>query len=234
MAGKSELKKLQTESAIEQVGGNHYQHFGMQPRVFWSRNNLPALPATALKHITCYEYKNGFEDLQKAKQYIEFMIEDYFGDEDPVMPAMLRTDWVWKITPEEYCRANSLSREQSAVVKMICEFSAREHLEAAIAIINDMSVDFVRAYGEHVSATDRIKLLREQVGRKNDVIYIGVERVREYQELAAQCIGVALRMQERLPKTERLPLREDAQRVVDRIDKTISLMLDEFKITAKA
>jgi len=59
----------------KQVGGKHYQQFVIQPVEFCYKNNIPYLEATAIKYLCRWREKNGIEDLEKAKHYIDLLIE---------------------------------------------------------------------------------------------------------------------------------------------------------------
>ena len=66
-------KKL---NALEtQVGGNHYKKFAIQPVEFCYRNNIGYLEATAIKYLCRWKDKNGLQDLEKAKHFIDLLIE---------------------------------------------------------------------------------------------------------------------------------------------------------------
>lgn len=63
-------------SALEkQVGGNHYKQFAIQPIEFINANNLSYMQGNVIKYVVRYPFKNGIADLEKAKHYIEMMIE---------------------------------------------------------------------------------------------------------------------------------------------------------------
>lgn len=59
----------------QQVGGTHYMRKAYQPwdiieeweMCFWSGN--------VLKYLLRYRYKNGLEDLKKARHYLDYLIE---------------------------------------------------------------------------------------------------------------------------------------------------------------
>jgi hypothetical protein len=42
---------------------------------FCYKNNIPYLEATAIKYLCRWREKNGIEDLEKAKHYIDLLIE---------------------------------------------------------------------------------------------------------------------------------------------------------------
>ena len=63
-------------SALDkQVGGNHYKQFPIQPVEFINANNLSYMQGNVIKYVVRYPFKNGIADLEKAKHYIEMLIE---------------------------------------------------------------------------------------------------------------------------------------------------------------
>ena len=69
------------ESALKsEVGGNHYKEFRIQPIEFIERNKLGFSAGNIIKYVCRYKYKNGKEDLLKAKHYIELLIELEYGN----------------------------------------------------------------------------------------------------------------------------------------------------------
>lgn len=60
-----------------QVGGDHYKNKAIQPIDYIIANELGFCEGNVVKYITRHKEKNGLEDLKKAKQYIEFLIEGY-------------------------------------------------------------------------------------------------------------------------------------------------------------
>ena len=62
----------------KQIGGNHYSRFKVQPSKFINDNKLLFAEGNAIKYICRHTAKNGKEDLEKAKHYIDMIIErDY-------------------------------------------------------------------------------------------------------------------------------------------------------------
>jgi len=59
----------------KQVGGSHYKDFDIQPLEFITKNKLSYIQGNIIKYVTRYKDKNGVEDLQKAKHYIDLLIE---------------------------------------------------------------------------------------------------------------------------------------------------------------
>jgi hypothetical protein len=69
-------------SLSSQVGGNHYKEFAIQPVEFCYVNNIPYLEATAIKYLCRWRLKGGVQDLEKAKHFIDLLIdlEDKYKD----------------------------------------------------------------------------------------------------------------------------------------------------------
>lgn len=70
-----EFKKNNLTPINQQIGGNHYKQFKIQPVEFIHRNNIGFMEGNAIKYLCRYKSKGGIEDLRKAKHYIEMLIE---------------------------------------------------------------------------------------------------------------------------------------------------------------
>ena len=57
-----------------QIGGGHYKDMKIQPIEYTLANNLGFCEGNVIKYISRYKAKNGVEDLQKAKHYIDLLI----------------------------------------------------------------------------------------------------------------------------------------------------------------
>ncbi len=64
------------ESRKKQVGGNHYKKMKIQPIEYIVANQLEYRVANIIKYISRYKDKNGLQDLEKAKHYLEMLIEE--------------------------------------------------------------------------------------------------------------------------------------------------------------
>jgi hypothetical protein len=62
-------------SLDKQVDGDHYKNLPIQPIEFIHANNIPFCEANAIKYLCRWRNKNGIADLEKAKHYIELLIE---------------------------------------------------------------------------------------------------------------------------------------------------------------
>lgn len=58
-----------------QVGGSHYKDLAIQPVEYIHKNNLGYVEGSVIKYVTRWKNKNGIQDLQKAKHFIELLIE---------------------------------------------------------------------------------------------------------------------------------------------------------------
>ena len=58
-----------------QVGGSHYKDMKIQPVEYIVANGLSFLAGNIVKYVSRYTVKGGVEDLEKAKHYIELLIE---------------------------------------------------------------------------------------------------------------------------------------------------------------
>lgn len=61
----------------KQVGGDHYQVAEIQPWDVMMAYGLDPWSANVIKYLLRFPYKNGVQDLEKAKHYIEFLIVNY-------------------------------------------------------------------------------------------------------------------------------------------------------------
>ena len=62
----------------KQIGGTHYRKMKIQPSKFVMENKLLFAEGNVIKYICRHPYKGGKEDLEKAKHFIDMIIErDY-------------------------------------------------------------------------------------------------------------------------------------------------------------
>lgn len=64
-----------------QVGGNHYKDLKIQPIEYIHANGLDYFEGNVVKYITRHRKKNGKQDLEKAKHYIDLLIELEYNNE---------------------------------------------------------------------------------------------------------------------------------------------------------
>ena len=63
-------------NALEkQVAGNHYKDQAIQPVEYIHANAIGYFEGNVIKYVSRWRNKNGIADLEKAKHYIELLIE---------------------------------------------------------------------------------------------------------------------------------------------------------------
>lgn len=85
-----------------QVGGSHYKDLKIQPLEFIVANGLPFCEGNVIKYVVRWSTKGGLQDLQKAKHYLDLLIElkekeieatklpDHSGSSDPASRQEVR------------------------------------------------------------------------------------------------------------------------------------------------
>lgn len=64
------------QSALDvQVGGGHYKDLPIQPIEYCMANGLDACQSSVVRYVTRFRQKGGIEDLEKAKHYLDLLIE---------------------------------------------------------------------------------------------------------------------------------------------------------------
>lgn len=74
-----------TNALDKQVGGKHYKNFPIQPIEFIQRNNLSYIQGCIIKYICRFGEKNGKEDLEKIKHYVDLLIELEYSREEQII-----------------------------------------------------------------------------------------------------------------------------------------------------
>jgi hypothetical protein len=67
------------KSFKKQVGGNHYKNYKIQPVEFIIKNNIGFVEGNIIKYVLRFKEKGGVNDLEKAKHYIELLIDSSKG-----------------------------------------------------------------------------------------------------------------------------------------------------------
>lgn len=70
----------------DQIGGNHYKKYAIQPIEYIHANNIPYLEGNVIKYVTRWRDKGGVADLEKAKHYIEMLIDLGLDVRKPLAP----------------------------------------------------------------------------------------------------------------------------------------------------
>jgi len=80
----------------KQIGGTHYKKMKIQPSKFVIENKLLFPEGSVIKYICRHRYKNGKEDLEKAKHFIDMIIERDYKDEKEKTETWVEGYKKWK------------------------------------------------------------------------------------------------------------------------------------------
>lgn len=67
--------KPEPSALDQQVAGDHYKKLKIQPIEFIHANGIPFAEGSVIKYVTRWRDKGGIKDLEKAKHFIELLIE---------------------------------------------------------------------------------------------------------------------------------------------------------------
>ena len=65
--------------AKDKISPQHYSKYKIEPIDFIQANDLGFCEGNVIKYVLRHKDKDGLQDLLKAKQYIEFLINTYGG-----------------------------------------------------------------------------------------------------------------------------------------------------------
>ena len=74
------MNYLSTSPYQKQIGGEHYLKYKIQPSEFVVENKLLYPEGNVIKYILRHSDKGGKEDLEKAKHFIDMIIERDYAD----------------------------------------------------------------------------------------------------------------------------------------------------------
>ena len=85
-ASADQLETEMVKSAKNvQIGGSHYKHYKIQPVEFIHANDIPFMEANIIKYVMRHKGKNGLQDLEKARHYLDMLMElEYLNSESTV------------------------------------------------------------------------------------------------------------------------------------------------------
>jgi hypothetical protein len=72
--GPAEAKRAANPLDV-QVAGDHYKSLKIQPVEYIHANQIPFIEGCVIKYVSRWKNKGGINDLQKAKHFIELLIE---------------------------------------------------------------------------------------------------------------------------------------------------------------
>ena len=58
-----------------QIGGSHYKLMRIQPVEYNHANGIPFIEGSIIKYVSRWRNKGGIKDLEKAKHFIDLLIE---------------------------------------------------------------------------------------------------------------------------------------------------------------
>lgn len=59
----------------EQVGGDHYKKYAIQPMEYNIKNGIPFAEGEVISYVTRWRDKGGVQDLRKARHVLDMLIE---------------------------------------------------------------------------------------------------------------------------------------------------------------
>lgn len=75
-AGEMPVQMTEPASALGvQVAGDHYKKLKIQPIEYIHANGIPFAEGSAIKYLTRWRDKGGVKDLEKARHFIDLLIE---------------------------------------------------------------------------------------------------------------------------------------------------------------
>ena len=74
--------RLYDDKKEDNINPDHYGNSGIDVISFCQANNLDFMQGNVIKYVFRYKNKNGLEDLEKAKEYIDRMIENLLDEEE--------------------------------------------------------------------------------------------------------------------------------------------------------
>jgi len=80
----------------KQIGGNHYIKYKIQPSQFVVENKLLYPEGSVIKYILRHQDKGGKEDLEKAKHFIDMIIERDYEEKKEKTETWIEGHKKWK------------------------------------------------------------------------------------------------------------------------------------------
>ena len=93
----------------EQMGGNHYKKYPIQPWVFCETNRLTGAQTAVIDYVVRHADKGGLLDLQKAKHHIDLMIEHYY-------PTQVVASWEDSHEKDTNLNQDNMKNDPGAIV----------------------------------------------------------------------------------------------------------------------
>ena len=100
----------------KQIGGSHYRNMKIQPSKFINDNKLLFAEGNAIKYICRHKHKGEIQDLEKAKHYIDMIIERDYGEQGLPLPygfTLNKNPDMTPMTEEEEYRNAGITKEEA-------------------------------------------------------------------------------------------------------------------------
>jgi len=111
----------------DQVGGDHYKAYAIQPAEFIHKNAIGFLEGNVIKYVCRHAAKHGRADLLKAKHYIELLLEWQYGDDGQTTPAQLKPTTLLDITAAGRDEAGAaIDNAADYLLQCICGWSGKQ------------------------------------------------------------------------------------------------------------
>lgn len=78
---KAAMEYPKSIANLRQVGGEHYKVKAIEPWDYIIANNIGYLEGNIIKYISRWKDKNGLQDLEKARHYLDKLIETSYQEE---------------------------------------------------------------------------------------------------------------------------------------------------------
>lgn len=121
-------------SNVTQVGGNHYKGTSYQ---HWDFVLLALsgryLEGNITKYIARWRKKNGLQDLQKARHYLDKLIESF--NDGTVLPPLNRAVSAHQ-SPSYFCDVNGIDVAERMIIIALSDWDSREDLNRIGGMLN--------------------------------------------------------------------------------------------------
>lgn len=125
-----------TDVNDKQIGGDHYKKASFQPWD-WNRYGVGGLEWTAIKYITRFKNKDGIQDLEKAKHYIEKTYYEY-ADHGLINNSRRRPVSEMRTLFGSFAEQNQLNETQRVAVWNILQWHNELSLKLCMQCIDDL------------------------------------------------------------------------------------------------
>lgn len=112
---------MSNDALSRQVAGSHYKKLGMQPVVFATSNRYDPCAFSILKYVTRWRDKNGIQDLQKARHFVELRMTADVAGYVVVYPANSGPPF-GIILAETYSLMNDLRETETEIIRILNEW----------------------------------------------------------------------------------------------------------------